>query len=283
MNMTFLTVIFPLIRNGLNKIHTFVPFNPKNTTNMKNMIRKTFMAGALASLIFTGCSKKSEEVTPPTPTNNGSSPTITISDGYGALAAVRSVSYTTAGGYTIPMEVNTAVAAFFASAGSSTFVDGGAVTINSKSLTKSSSNAYVYQTLTDPLTFSTITWSVSGSSSVPAISYTDDRPIPDYSGFSSLPATITKSAGVTISLGSAVSNADSVYVTVTDYNNHQVLKRVAGDANECVFSAAELSNFTAGQGMVQVCPWNYKSEDFSSKKYYFIIESAFTKQGITIN
>ena len=249
---------------------------------MTNLSRIILFAGAIASLQISGCSKTSEVIPENTPTTS-SAPTITINDGYGALAAVRSVSYTTVAGIVIPLEVNTGVALFSTTTGSGTFVDGGTVTLNTKALAKSSNNAYLYQNLTDPLSFSTVTWNVTGSASVPAISYTDDRPIPDYTGFSALPAVITKTAGVTISLGSAVTNADSIYVTVTDYNNHRIMKRMAGNANECVIGATELSGFTAGQGMVQVCPWNMKSEDFNDKKFYFIIESAFTKQGITIN
>jgi len=250
---------------------------------MKNFLKSTIFAGGCAILLLSACSKTSEVVPENPVTTSPSAPTITMSDGFGALAAVRSVSYTTVAGITIPLEVNTAVAAFPTAMGSSTFVDAGTVTLNGKGLTKSSNNAYVYQNLTDPLSFSTITWNVSGSASVPAITYTDDKSIPDYSGFSTLPTTVTRSAGVTISLGSAISNADSVYVTLTDYSNHQILKRVSGSAAECVFSASELSGFVAGQGMVQVCPWNYKAEDISSKRFYFIIESAYTKQGITIN
>jgi hypothetical protein len=249
---------------------------------MKFNIKTILFAGIMASLAISGCDK-AKEVIPEEPKANTSTPTITISDGYGALAAVRSVSYTTVAGITIPIEVNTAVAAFYASTGATTLVDGGAVTLNTKGLTKSSNNAYSYQNLTDPLSFSTLTWNVTGSSSVPAISYTDNRPIPDYSGFDALPTAITRSAGVTIALGSAVSNADSVYVVLSDFNNHYLLKRVPGNASECTFSASEIGGFTAGQGMVQVCPWSYKSEDFGGKKFYFIIESAFTKQGITIN
>jgi hypothetical protein len=250
---------------------------------MKNMFKTIFFAGALASFVISGCDK-AKEATPENPNNNTSTaPTITMSDGYGVLAAVRSVSQTTVAGITVPVEVNTAVAAFSSSMGSSTFVDAGTVTLNSKGLTKSSNNAYTYQNLTDPLSFSTITWNVSGSGSVPAISYTDDRPIPGYSGFDALPSTVTRSAGVTISLGSAISNADSVYVIVTDYDNHMVLKRLAGGAAQCTVSAAELAGFTAGQGMLQVVPWNYKDEDFNDKKFYFVIESAYTKQGITID
>ncbi|HNY01734.1 MAG TPA: hypothetical protein PKG48_04065 [Bacteroidales bacterium] len=249
---------------------------------MKTYIKSTLIAGALASLILTGCNK-AKDVLPDDNKTSSSSTSINMSDGYGVLAAVRSVSYTTVSGVTVPLEVNTAVAAFNVSMGSSTFTDAGGVTLNGKSLTKSTNNAYVYQDLTNPLTFNTVTWNVAGSSSVPSFSYTDDRPIPDYSAFNSLPTTVTRSAGVTISLGSAVTNADSVYVTLTDYNNHSLLKRVGGSAAGCTFSASELAGFAAGQGMVQVCPWNYKTEDFNDKKFYFIIESAFTKQGITIN
>ena len=220
---------------------------------MKFNIKTILFAGIMASLAITGCNK-ADEVIPEEPKTNTSAPTITVSDGYGALAAVRSVSYTTVAGITIPLEVNTAVAVFNTSMGSTTFSDAGTVTLNSKALTKSSNNAYVYQNLTDPLSFSTLTWNVTGSSSVPAISYSDNHPIPDYSGFDALPTTVTRSAGVTIALGSAISNADSVYVVLTDYNNHSILKRVSGNASECTFTSAEIAGFTAGQGMVQVCP-----------------------------
>jgi hypothetical protein len=250
---------------------------------MHKVIRLSLIAGTVASLALTGCSK-TEDPAPAAPaTTPSTSPTIIMSDGYGVLAAVRSVSITTVAGMTIPVELNTAVAAFPVAMGSSSFADAGTVTLNSKGLTKSTNNAYVYQNLTDPLSFNSLNWSVSGSSSVPAINYSDDQPIPDYSGFDALPTTISKAAGVTISLGSAISNADSVYVTITDYNNHQVLKRLSGNAVECTVSSAELSGLTAGQGMVQVVPWNYKSEDISGKKFYFVVETAYTKQGITIN
>jgi len=249
---------------------------------MKHVFKTIIIAGAVASLVISGCTKKSDSAAGPS-TPATSAPSITINDGYGVLSAVRSVSYTTIAGYTVPLEVNTAVAAFTLTTGSGTFTDGGTVTLNSKSLTKSTNNAYVYQNLTDPLSFSQFAWNVTGSASVPAISYTNNNLMTDYSGFSSLPSAITKANGVTISLGSAVSSADSVYVVVTDYSNHVIMKRLAGNAGECVIAAADLSGFTAGKGMVQVCPWNYKSQDFNGKKIYFINESAFTKQGITIN
>jgi hypothetical protein len=58
---------------------------------MKIMFRTTLIAGALSALIFSGCDKAKDAVPEPATTSTAA-PTITISDGYGALAAVRSVS-----------------------------------------------------------------------------------------------------------------------------------------------------------------------------------------------
>jgi hypothetical protein len=247
------------------------------------IISKILLSGLLfGSLFISGCAK-TEDLTNNIPsTPNSTTPSIAFGDAYGGMVAVKSVSYTTVAGYTIPVEVNSAVASFFSSPGGS-MVDAGNVSLNNKMLTKTGNNAYVYQTLTDPLVFNQFAWVVSGSGGVPAISYTNDRPMADFSGYSSLPATITKASGLTISLGSAISDADSVYITIADYSNGYILKRVSGSAAQCTFTAAELSALAAGQGMLQVCPWNYKSEDISSKKFYFVNESAYTKMGITIN
>jgi len=251
---------------------------------MKKLIQNTFFAVALATVIFSGCDKTEDIIEDPTTnTPNTGNATPTIKGGYGSFAAVHSVSYTTVQGITIPLDVNTAVSAFYSAPGSSTMVDAGTVTLNSKTLTKNSNNAYVYQNLTDPLSFNQVTWNVSGSGGVPPINYTDDKPFPDFSGYNSLPATLTKANGLTVTLGGTVSNADSVYVIVSGGDKY-VLKRVAGNASQCTFSASDLSiigNTTFG--MIQVAPWSYSQEDFNSKPYYFVLETCYTKQGVTIN
>jgi hypothetical protein len=163
---------------------------------MKIYLSITLMAGLTAFVLLAGCNKK-DETTPDTTTpTTGTSPAIEITGSYGTLVAIRSVSYTTVGGFTIPVETNTAVAAFPTAPGASTFVDAGSVTLNSKTLTRQSNNSYVYQDLLNPLSFASITWAVSGSGSIPAINYTDDKPVPDYTGYSDLPGTLTRSAGL---------------------------------------------------------------------------------------
>jgi hypothetical protein len=267
-----------------SKLILFLPLNLKNIPYMKRIIQNTFLAVALATVIVSGCTKTKDVIEDPTTNSpNTGNGTPTIKDGYGSFAAVHSVSFTTVQGITIPLDVNTAVSAFYSAPGSSSLVDAGTVTLNSKTLTKSSNNAYSYQNLTDPLSFNQVAWSVSGSSGVPAINYTDDRSFPDYSGYNSLPATLTKANGLTVSLGGTISNADSVYVIVSGGDKY-VLKHMAGNASQCTFSASDLSIIgNTPFGMIQVAPWNYKKEDFNNKPYYFVLETVYTKQGVTIN
>lgn len=251
---------------------------------MKRINTVIFSMGIIATLLISGCSKTEdvlEEAT--TNTTTATTPSITFGDGYGVLAAVKSVSYTTVAGYTVPVEVNTAVAAFPSTPNSTTFQDAGSVSINGNALTKSTNNTYVYQNLTNPLSLNEQSWSVSGSSTVPEIIYNENRPMPDYIGFESLPSTISKSGGVTVNLGAAVNNADSIYVIIADYNNGYILKRVGGNSASIVFTASDLSALASGQGMLQVCPWSYKEEDFNDRKFYFVNETVYTKIGITIN
>jgi hypothetical protein len=251
---------------------------------MKKSLSLSFLAGIIVVTMFSGCAKKSDS-TDSTPTSNTpSTQTPSFSDGWGLMAAVTSVSYQVVAGVTIPLFVNTATAAFQASAGSSTYVDAGTVSLNSKTLTKSTNNVYIYNNLTDPLDFSAVNWNVTGAGSIPAITYSDNKPIPDYSGFSTLPGTISRASDLTIALSGTISDADTVYIIISGTDGKFVMKRLAGNAAECKFTTADLSVLSAGTGgIIQVTPWNYKTEDFSDKKFYFVNEKAYTKSGITIN
>jgi hypothetical protein len=247
---------------------------------------KIFVTSLLsASLLLSACSKKTEDIVNNNTNNNTTTVTTpTFSDGYGTLAAVATFSSQVVAGVFIPVQLNVGVGAFYAP-GSSGMTDGGTVTLNGKTLTKQSNNSYVYQNLTDPLSFSgNFAWTGSGSSSVPSFSYTDDRPMPTYSDYSSLPSSVTRSAGLTINLSGSISGADSIYVVLISSGSNYLIKKLGGSAAQCVLSASDLSVLNATTtGIIEVCPWNYKTEDFSSKKFYFVNEAAYTKSGISIN
>ncbi len=251
---------------------------------MNRILRTTLLSGAVALTLLSSCKKSADNPLDTSTPSSTSALSVTINDGWGALAAVTSVSYTTVAGITFPLNVNTAVAAFRSSAGSTTFIDGGTVMLNSKTLTKQSGNAYVYQNLTDPISFPPVTWSVSGAGSIPAINYTDDKNMPAFTGYNSLPSSVSRSTDLTVSLSGMITDADSVYCQIAGSGNKSILKRVAGNASQVVFTAAELSALgTTTGGLIQVAPWNYKKEDISSKTFYFINETCYSKVGITIN
>ncbi len=245
---------------------------------MKSRLTSFALSLALVSIIFTSCKKTDEK--PDNPQNNNS--TFNYADAFGILVAVKSVSYTSVGGFDVPIELNTGSAFFPTDAGASTFADAGTVKLENKELTKMSNNIYLYDNYLSPLTLSSIEWSVAGNGSIPAFTKTVDRPLPTFSGYSSLPATVSKATGITISLGSAVSAADSVIVIITS-SNEQVSKSVVGSSASVTFSSTDLSKLNASStGSVSVSPYNLSSATISARKYYFVNESTYLKMAVNI-
>lgn len=233
---------------------------------------------ALSAAVFTGCTKDEDD----TPDENTTTNEFSFDDSFGVFVAVKSVSTQTVGGFTIPIEVNTATAAFMESAGSSALVDGGAVTLNSKNLKKVQNNAYIYDDLLNPLDFSTVTWTAAGNGNVPAVNKTVSRGFPSFSGAESLPSSVSKTSGLSISLSGKVSNADSVIVVIAS-NNKSTYKIVGGNAASVSFTSTELSGVEASSaGLVSVSPYNISSETISNKKYYFINETVYSKANVNI-
>lgn len=216
-------------------------------------------------------------------TNQNTVPTPSFGDGYGVLAAVQTTTYVTVAGVTIPTELNTAAAAFPESAGSTKYVDAGEVTLNGKPLTKYDNNTYLYDNLLSPITFGTLNWIVTGKGNVPAVNATLSKSMPMFSGFGSLPVTLTKSKGTTINLAGQITGADSVYVLVVDMAGATIVKREAGNTQSVTFSTTDLKSMATGQGMIEIVPWNYSTQTFSSKKFYFVNEAAYVKAGVAIN
>ncbi|HTX88093.1 MAG TPA: hypothetical protein VMC08_03825 [Bacteroidales bacterium] len=235
-------------------------------------------------LIFSACQKAADNlINQNVDIPDLSHVTISIPGSYGVMAAVKSINHENLNGIDVPVEARIASASFVAQPDSGTNVDAGSVSLNSHALTRQSNNTYLLEDLNNEVGLGTVTWVVSGSGSVPAINYTSGRVLPDYTGFSSLPSTVTRTAGLTIALGSAVTNADSVYVVISDPNGNSLVRQVPASASQCVFSASELSGLSTGTGILQVAPWNFEKKSFNSQPYFFILEIAYTKLNITIN
>ena len=258
---------------------------------------KIILSAALlifSASLFTSCKKKAEETEIPLATTaSAPSYNFTNASASGAFVGVKTVTYQTLPVVgLLPIEINTAVGGFFTTAGATSYVNGGAVTCESKSLTVQTNGAYLFSpSATETIDFSGGTdWTIAGNSgnSIPAFNYSTGSSIPTYSGIvnSSIPTTVTRASGLTIALGSAnVSGSpDSIFVTVSS-GAGSVQKLVAGNASNCVFSAAELASLDASSGetgLLQVAPLKYYSTTQSGKKYYFIDEAAYSKF-VTVN
>lgn len=245
---------------------------------MKTTARFFILFLALSAAVFTGCTKDEDDA----PEQNNTNSEFTFDDSFGVFVAIKSITTQTIAGMTIPVELNTATAAFMESAGSTTMVDGGAVTLNSMNLKKVQNNAYIYDDILNPLDFGSVTWTAAGNGNVPAISKTVSRGFPAFSNADALPASLSKASGISIGLGNKVSNADSVIVVVGS-NNKSVHKIVAGNAPSVNFSTTELSALGASSvGLISVSPYNISSETISGKKYYFINETVYSKANVNI-
>jgi hypothetical protein len=188
----------------------------------------------------------------------------------------------------IPVTISSdmGVGVFYSTPGAATFVDAGAVSVNTIALEKQSNNSYmkmatIGQTPSDLGLSGGVDWSVAGAGSIPAITYSHGGAFPSYTD--SLPAVITKANGLTLDISSA-SNADSIYVMIAA-GNQSVFKRFAGNATTATITASELSalpNVSDNTAFLEVLPTRFKLETIGGKDFVFIKERAVVR-GININ
>ncbi|MBS1772749.1 MAG: hypothetical protein JST82_07810 [Bacteroidetes bacterium] len=254
------------------------------------------LAAALLLLGAASCQKK-ETPAPTTPTTTTPttptpvSPTPTGSNIYGALVAIKMDYTITQAGVTVPFNNEIGSAIFYSAPGSSTFVDGGSVSVNNKALDKQSNNSYMKMANsgTTPssldLDNSGVAWSVSGNSGngVPAITYTHSGSFPNYSA--TMPTSITKSSGISFTFSSStLTGADSVYVVIAS-GSKSLTKSYLATAGTVTISASDLSGFATvsdNSALLEVCPFKYIINTYSGKQYVFIKEQAVVRN-ININ
>ncbi len=221
-----------------------------------------------------GCNKDNDNNTNTTNTVS-SAELFNYSDSWGLLAGVKTVTY-----QTVPIIgqqeiiLGTAVAAFPTTQGGTTYQDAGTVQCNTKTLTKQSNNAYVFQPSQTDVTgidFSSgADWNISGAASIPAIT-TSFNSFPSTPSITSNKENVSLSSGYTFSI-SSVSNADSILFILASGSGY-VQKRVGGNATSVTFSASDLSTLSASSyGLLQVTPYRYTTNTsiIPGKKVYLV-------------
>ncbi len=249
---------------------------------MKKSTTITFSAFIAIAVAFSACKKSSS--TSVTPTTTTSTPSPTVADVDGGLVSLKVKVTTVTAGVPFTLVTETGLATFFSATGNnSSFVDGGTVSVNSNSLDKQSNNSYLKtaslgMTPAD-LGFGTNSsnWSVGGAGSVPAFTYNDNAAFPDFTG--TVPDSVVRSAGVTISLGGNTTNADSVLLFIAS-GSKSITRTFAGTATSATLSSSDLSAFSAvsdKSAIMEVVPYRYTVNTQGGKKYAFIKELAVVK------
>lgn len=248
---------------------------------MKSFLPSPLLLAAGLALSLSACKKDEATPTPPASTTPTAA-TPSVGNVYGVMVSLR-MNYAVASPVPLPVPVTltleSAIAGFY-NLTPGTFLDAGAVTVNSNALDKNPNNAYTKvatpsQTNPAPtLGFDNgSSWSVAGAGGVTALSYSHTGPMPGYTG--TLPTSISKASGLTVPLSSA-SNYDSVYVVIAA-GNQTVLKRARVGTSSIVFTANDLRNLptvTNKSGMMQVLPFRITTPTINNKRYAFIKEYA---------
>lgn len=208
--------------------------------------------------------------------NAGNMPgNVSVPDGKGVLVAIRLNTYTEIPGFGVNVTtVNAASAAFWESSPSS-FVNVGTVKINDLPMDFDSNTKSYFsgQSTVGVLQYPPVKWEVAGSGSIPGFTKEVSATFPAYSG--TLPATVTATEDLTISLSGQVANADSVFVGVfADVKSK--FKIVSASTASVTFSKSDLSGLGTIR-QVQVTPMKYLSETVSGTKFWFILQDSHSR------
>ncbi len=159
-------------------------------------------------LIFTFCKKKSATPAPESTTNAP-----TYGGPYSYHTTTRIIR-NTSGLITRDSAVSSY---FYDTPNGGTMINGGNVTVNSVSLTPSST--YYYSSFGLPKISGTLNWNVAGSGTVTAFAQAFIPSYPNYSGVSSLPDTCIKANGMTINVNGVTNNtSQNISVLISQYN-----------------------------------------------------------------
>lgn len=267
------------------------------------MIKKALAFGLILAA-FTACKKKEDKDKDPDPVDTTPvastppTPKATASSIDGALVAANLfTTYSTSyGGFTseISFEIGTATASFYDAPNGSNIVNAGTVKCNDTTLTTTgSSNSYIYtpkasanSTADQGIPFSGgSNWSVTGNSGtgVPAFTVTLATFPSEPKISESQSKEISRSSAYTISLTSAISNADSICYQITS-TNKTIYKILAGNTTSHTFSASELGEL-ANHDYAVVSVTGYKLSTHtpaSTSKLYALINLSSTNKTVKI-
>lgn len=241
--------------------------------------RFLLLAGAV-SFSVTSCNLNDGDDDPVVEDPASNPPTPSFTDGYGTLAAVKTVT-TFDPGFGVPVQE------IILGLGSAGFTDGtnydqllnaGSVTLEGEALTQYENGAYAYQPNNENPTgidFSgNPSWVVGGSGDIPAFTHTTNIGFPTLGAITSS-ATIPGSGDYVLTVAT-VAGADSVWFMLGG-----VVHVEGPNSTSSTFTEAEIDGMGTGANFAQVAPYRFEPQTFSGKQFYFVTETVKT-QSVTI-
>lgn len=242
---------------------------------------------ALASvLVLAACKKKKND---PAPVDSGSTSTPSTFTDYNGLLRVYNIYSKTLGSST-PAQLNFrsgyvyfATSLITASTTTIATTYGGRVIVNTDTLPWDGS---VYSwNYTTPPGYTVANWNVAGSGTISAFTATCSEVFPTLTDYSTIPAIVSKSAGVTFTIN-GITNADKVTVQFGDGNGNAFshVATFSGTSASVTFPASETATFTNGTlGYYTVYAYNEEFKTVNTKVYKFSNCHEESIYGITIN
>lgn len=249
-----------------------------NTLNATIKIGRFFALAGLVCLSVTSCNLLPDDDEPQTQTQPDP-PTPTIADGYGTLAAVKSVTFQDVPVVgLVEVDLGLAVGVFFNGVNYDTYLNAGSVTCEGDNLEEQDNGSYVYlpsQTNATGIDFSgNPDWNVTGSADIPAFSHTTSIGFPTVGEITSS-STVSNGSDYTLTVAS-VTGADSVIFMMGG-----VVHTEAGNATSSTFTSAEISGMGTGANFAQAAAYKIEEATYSAKNYWFVNEKVVT-ESITI-
>lgn len=232
------------------------------------------------SLVYVSCSKKSSTPVIPPTTANTSAPTPSFVAGDGFLVALNSKTKTTVFGIPSETQLGTGLAGF-GNLTTRVYNSAGAITLNTKALTKNTNNVYYFTpSIAAPTGIdlsANINWNIAGAGTIPAFTHdASGQGMPFVDEINASSTTIMSTSDYTLSSLSGISNSDSVYFQIAGPSG-VVLKRKGSNTGSALFTSAELATLGKGTGSMVIAPWNYTTKNVSGKIIYIVNETAVSK------
>lgn len=215
------------------------------------------VAFALLLVFNFSCKKKTDSPTINSTSGNNNPPSIYDSRG------ILQVKYYTSNCGSVYADTSATSVFFDQPLGSSNynFVSAGTVTYNDSTMYF---NSFSYASSFPVSMVVPQKWNVSGSSYIPAFTYSCNPFFPDYTGQGLLPDTCVKANGLTLNI-SGISNytGNSVVLSLSGPSSVNVTKSISGNGT-ITFTPSELSNFAVNtNSYLEINITNYKIETFS--------------------